>query len=294
MFRISNLIKNYEGVTALNDVSLNIKKGDIYGFLGPNGAGKTTTIRIIMGIIRQDSGRIELNGFDINDKSRMTLGYLPEDRGLYQKQNLEDVLVYFARLRGLDNVEAKKRATLWLNRFNLSQRKTRKIEELSKGNQQKVQFILSLIHDPTILILDEPFTGLDPLNQLLIKDIIKEMQSDGKTIIFSTHQMGQVERICNRICLMNKGSIVLEGDLSEIKSSYCSNAIEMNYEGKLDKNEIKSFFSEFSINQNTLKGTLRTDSDSFLKCAINQVVVTSFRIIVPDLEQIFIEEIKSN
>tara|TARA_Y100001960_G_scaffold305030_1_gene358807 strand:- start:25 stop:909 length:885 start_codon:yes stop_codon:yes gene_type:complete len=294
MFRISNLIKNYEGVTALNDVSLNIKKGDIYGFLGPNGAGKTTTIRIIMGIIRQDSGRIELNGFDINDKSRMTLGYLPEDRGLYQKQNLEDVLVYFARLRGLDNVEAKKRATLWLNRFNLSQRKTRKIEELSKGNQQKVQFILSLIHDPTILILDEPFTGLDPLNQLLIKDIIKEMQSDGKTIIFSTHQMGQVERICNRICLMNKGSIVLEGDLNEIKSSYCSNAIEMNYEGKLDKNEIKSFFSEFSINQNTLKGTLRTDSDSFLKCAINQVVVTSFRIIVPDLEQIFIEEIKSN
>ena len=294
MFKIFNLTKYYEGVTALNDVSLKIEKGDIYGFLGPNGAGKTTAIRIIMGIIKQDSGRIELNGFNINDKSRMTLGYLPEDRGLYQKQSVEDVIGYFARLRGLEIDDAKKRVDGWLDRFGLAGRKKRKIEELSKGNQQKVQFILSLIHDPTILILDEPFTGLDPLNQLLIKDIIKEMQSDGKTILFSTHQMGQVERICNRICLMNKGSIVLEGDLSKIKSSYRSNAIEMSYDGRLDKKDINSFFSEFSINQNTLKGILKADSDSFLKWAINKVFVTSFQITVPDLEQIFIKEIKSN
>ena len=293
MLKVTKLIKYYDGITALNKVSLNVEKGDIYGFLGPNGAGKTTTIRIIMGIIKQDSGSIKLDNFEINDKSRMTLGYLPEDRGLYQKQNLEDVLVYFASLRGFTFIDAKKKSTYWLDRFDLSNRKTRKIEELSKGNQQKVQFIISLLHDPNILILDEPFTGLDPLNQLLIKDIIKEMQSDGKTILFSTHQMGQVERICNRICLMNKGSVILEGDLNNIKSSYGSNAIELTFEGELINKKLKYFFSEFSIKQNTLKGILKTDSDSFLKWVINRVLVTSFHIIVPDLEKIFIQEVKS-
>tara|TARA_B100000700_G_C15019021_1_gene844742 strand:- start:680 stop:1564 length:885 start_codon:yes stop_codon:yes gene_type:complete len=294
MLKISNLTKSYDGVVALDDISLKIEKGDIYGFLGPNGAGKTTAIRIIMGIIKQDSGKIELNGYDTNNLNNISLGYLPEDRGLYQKQNLEEVITYFARLRGLDIKVAKKRTKMWLDRFSLSTRKRRKIEELSKGNQQKVQFVLSLIHEPMILILDEPFTGLDPINQLLIKNIIKEIQSDGKTILFSTHQMGQVERMCNRICLMNKGSVVLEGNLSEIKSSYRSNSIEMIYEGKLEKNEIKAFLSEFSINQNTLKGILRTDSDSFLKWAISKVLISSFKIKVPDLEQIFIEKIKSN
>jgi len=294
MLKVTKLVKYYDGITALKNVSLNIEKGDIYGFLGPNGAGKTTTIRIIMGIIKQDSGSIKLDSFEINDKSRMTLGYLPEDRGLYQKQNLEDVLVYFASLRGFTFIDAKKKSTYWLDRFDLSNRKTRKIEELSKGNQQKVQFIISLLHDPNILILDEPFTGLDPLNQLLIKDIIKEMQSDGKTILFSTHQMGQVERICNRICLMNKGSIILEGDLNNIKSSYGSNAIELTFEGELIKEKLNHFFSEFSIKQNTLKGILNTDSDSFLKWVVNRVLVTSFQIIVPDLEKIFIQEVKSN
>ena len=294
MLKISNLTKSYDGVVALDDISLKIEKGDIYGFLGPNGAGKTTAIRIIMGIIKQDSGKIELNGYDTNNLNNISLGYLPEDRGLYQKQNLEEVITYFARLRGLDIKVAKKRTKMWLDRFSLSTRKRRKIEELSKGNQQKVQFVLSLIHEPMILILDEPFTGLDPINQLLIKNIIKEIQSDGKTILFSTHQMGQVERMCNRICLMNKGSVVLEGNLSEIKSSYRSNSIEMIYEGKLEKNEIKAFLSEFSINQNTLKGILKTDSDSFLKWAISKVLISSFKIKVPDLEQIFIEKIKSN
>ena len=294
MLKISNLTKSYDGVVALDDISLKIEKGDIYGFLGPNGAGKTTAIRIIMGIIKQDSGKIELNGYDTNNLNNISLGYLPEDRGLYQKQNLEEVITYFARLRDLDIKVAKKRTKMWLERFSLSTRKRRKIEELSKGNQQKVQFVLSLIHEPMILILDEPFTGLDPINQLLIKNIIKEIQSDGKTILFSTHQMGQVERMCNRICLMNKGSVVLEGNLNEIKSSYRSNSIEMIYEGKLEKNEIKAFLSEFSINQNTLKGILRTDSDSFLKWAISKVLISSFKIKVPDLEQIFIEKIKSN
>ena len=153
MLKVTNLTKYYDGITALNDVSLNVGKGDIYGFLGPNGAGKTTAIRIMMGIIKQDSGKIELNDNEINEKSRMTLGYLPEDRGLYQKQSLEDVLLYFGRLRGLNILDAKIKVNQWLDRFNLINRKSRKIEELSKGNQQKVQFIIALINDPTILIL---------------------------------------------------------------------------------------------------------------------------------------------
>ena len=247
MLKVTNLTKYYDGITALNDVSLNVGKGDIYGFLGPNGAGKTTAIRIMMGIIKQDSGKIELNDNEINEKSRMTLGYLPEDRGLYQKQSLEDVLLYFGRLRGLNILDAKIKVNQWLDRFNLINRKSRKIEELSKGNQQKVQFIIALINDPTILILDEPFTGLDPINQLLMKDIIREMQSEGKTILFSTHQMGQVERICNRICLLNKGGVVLEGALNDIKSSYRSNAVKLTYMGDLNKNELNSFFLSLKL-----------------------------------------------
>lgn len=294
MLKVTNLTKYYDGITALNDVSLNVEKGDIYGFLGPNGAGKTTAIRIMMGIIKQDSGKIELNNNEINEKNRMALGYLPEDRGLYQKQSLEDVLLYFGRLRGLNILDVKIKVNQWLDRFNLINRKNRKIEELSKGNQQKVQFIIALINDPTILILDEPFTGLDPINQLLMKDIIREMQSEGKTILFSTHQMGQVERICNRICLLNEGGVVLEGALNDIKSSYRSNAVELTYMGDLNKNELNSFFSKFKIDKNNLIGTLKTEPDLFLKWALNRVLITSFQIAVPDLEQIFIEEIKPN
>ena len=200
---LENLTKQYEGVRAVDGVSFRVEQGDIYGFLGPNGAGKTTTIRMIMGIIHPDSGVINLNGSDINELSRENLGYLPEDRGLYQKQKLEETIHYFGILRGLDKEEARSRASMWLERFSLIDQGNRKIEELSKGNQQKIQFILALLHDPGLLILDEPFTGLDPLNQLLLKEIIQEKRDEGKTIVFSTHQMEQVERLCTNICLIN-------------------------------------------------------------------------------------------
>ena len=209
MLQITNLTKQFKKIKAVDNISLKVQKGDIYGFLGPNGAGKTTSIRMIMGIIKPDNGTIKLNASDINTINRRKLGYLPEDRGLYQKQNLSEILYYFGCLKGLDKKDSKNRANLWLERFNLDDQKERKVEELSKGNQQKIQFIIALLHDPQLIILDEPFTGLDPVNQILLKEVIKEKQEEGKTIIFSTHQMEQVERLCNNICLINKGNILL-------------------------------------------------------------------------------------
>ena len=264
MLILEDLKKTYDGIRAVNDVSFKVEKGDIYGFLGPNGAGKTTTIRMIMGIIHPDSGRIELNGDDINSLNRQHLGYLPEDRGLYQKQKLEETLQYFGLLRGLDNEQARAKALKWLERFDLGEQGNRKIEELSKGNQQKIQFILSLLHDPDLIIMDEPFTGLDPLNQLLLKEIIQEKQDEGKTIIFSTHQMEQVERLCNNICLINQGQIIVEGALEDIRKKHTSDAVELRFSGNMDTKKVTEYFKELEINENRLSGVLEKKPEEFL------------------------------
>ena len=292
MLILEDLKKSYDGIRAVNDVSFKVEKGDIYGFLGPNGAGKTTTIRMIMGIIHPDSGRIELNGDDINSLNRQHLGYLPEDRGLYQKQKLEETLQYFGLLRGLDNEQARAKALKWLERFDLGEQGNRKIEELSKGNQQKIQFILSLLHDPDLIIMDEPFTGLDPLNQLLLKEIIQEKQDAGKTIIFSTHQMEQVERLCNNICLINQGQIIVEGALEDIRKKHTSDAVELRFSGNMDTKKVTEYFKELEINENRLSGVLEKKPEEFLGWVNTIVTVESFKLKVPTLEQIFIEEVK--
>ena len=291
MLQITNLTKQFKKIKAVDNISLEVQKGDIYGFLGPNGAGKTTSIRMIMGIIKPDIGSIKLNGSDINTINRKKLGYLPEDRGLYQKQNLSEILYYFGCLKGLDKKDSKNRANLWLERFYLDDQKGRKIEELSKGNQQKIQFIIALLHDPQLIILDEPFTGLDPVNQILLKEVIKEKQEEGKTIIFSTHQMEQVERLCNNICLINKGHILLEGPLSEIRKSHSEDAIELNFSGKIDNSKLEVFFSDFDLKENILSGILKKKKNEFLEWIIPQVSIESFHARVPSLEQIFIKEV---
>ena len=291
MLQITNLTKQFKKIKAVDNISLKVQEGDIYGFLGPNGAGKTTSIRMIMGIIKPDNGTIKLNASDINTINRRKLGYLPEDRGLYQKQNLSEILYYFGCLKGLDKKDSKNRANLWLERFNLDDQKERKVEELSKGNQQKIQFIIAFLHDPQLIILDEPFTGLDPVNQILLKEVIKEKQEEGKTIIFSTHQMEQVERLCNNICLINKGNILLEGPLSEIRKSHSEDAIELNFAGKIDKSKLEVFFSDFELKENILSGVLKKKKNEFLEWIIPQVSIESFNARVPSLEQIFIKEV---
>jgi len=291
MLVIENLKKSYDGVEAVKDISFSVGDGDIYGFLGPNGAGKTTTIRMIMGIIRPDEGLIALNGNDISSYNRHNLGYLPEDRGLYQKQRIAEILYYFCSLRGINKTDAKEKISFWLSRFGLENQKSRKVEELSKGNQQKVQFILSLIHDPDFVILDEPFTGLDPLNQLLLKEVIQEKQSEGKTIIFSTHQMEQVERLCNNICLINDGNIIVEGSLNEIRKMHSNEAVEVYFSGNVSSDEASKFLSDVEIVGNTLSGVLYNDPREFISWINAKVDVTSFHLKVPSLEQIFLEEV---
>lgn len=278
---------------AVDQVSFAVQKGDIYGFLGPNGAGKTTTIRMIMGIIQPDSGSIEISDNNMDNLGRQIIGYLPEDRGLYQKQKLGEIIVYFGLLRGLEKTAAKAKAAEWLERFGLGDQQKRKVEELSKGNQQKVQFILSLVHDPTLLILDEPFTGLDPLNQLLLKEIIQEKRKAGTTILFSTHQMEQVERLCNNICLINQGRIIVEGALESIRAAHQSNAVEVAFTGELNKEIAQVYFNEVAITESKIAGILKDDSSSFLRWINDQVSVESFQVKTPSLEQIFIEEVRA-
>ena len=293
MIQLNYISKFFEEVTAVDSVSLNIEKGDIYGLLGPNGAGKTTTIRMMMGIIEPDAGEILCNGNLIRQDDRLNFGYLPEERGLYQKQKLKETLQYFGRLRSLAGKGLNSEIDMWLERFNFSNSANRKIEELSKGNQQKVQFILALLHKPEFIVLDEPFTGLDPLNQVLLKDIIQEKREEGVTFIFSTHQMEQVERLCTNICLINKGKVLLDGPLSDVKEKHRKNAVTVRYEGDLSTSELARFIPDHQIENGELTGVLKSSPAEFLEWLNKQVDILSFAQSTPSLEQIFIEEVRA-
>lgn len=293
MIQLNYISKFFEEVTAVDSVSLNIEKGDIYGLLGPNGAGKTTTIRMMMGIIEPDAGEILCNGNLIRQDDRLNFGYLPEERGLYQKQKLKETLQYFGRLRSLAGKGLNSEIDMWLERFNFSNSANRKIEELSKGNQQKVQFILALLHKPKFIVLDEPFTGLDPLNQVLLKDIIQEKREEGVTFIFSTHQMEQVERLCTNICLINKGKVLIDGPLSDVKEKHRKNAVTVRYEGDLSTSELARFIPDHQIENGELTGVLKSSPEEFLEWVNKQVDILSFAQSTPSLEQIFIEEVRA-
>lgn len=293
MIQLQSISKYFEEVTAVDHISFRIEKGDIYGLLGPNGAGKTTAIRMMMGILEPDKGEIIWNGHSINRKDRLNFGYLPEERGLYQKQKLKETLLYFGRLRGMSGHELNSEIDMWLERFDFSDSGNRKIEELSKGNQQKVQFILALLHRPDFVVLDEPFTGLDPLNQVLLKDIIQEKREEGVTFIFSTHQMEQVERLCTNICLINKGQVLIDGTLKEVKEKHSNNAVTVKYEGEISETELSRFITDPKMENGEFNGVLSTSSSEFISWLNEHVEILSFSQSTPSLEQIFIEEVKT-
>lgn len=226
MLKLEEITKNFETVLAVDSVSFTVEPGRIFGFLGPNGAGKTTAIRIIMDILRADMGRVLYSG-DPQKPDASAFGYLPEERGLYQKIPVKELLIYFANLRGKTTHDAAMVVDRYLERFDLTSRYNTKISELSKGNQQKVQFINAIVHDPQYLILDEPFSGLDPVNQIILKEILDELKGQGKTIILSSHQMDQVEKICDDIGLINKGRMIVSGKLKEIKRQHGKQVLEV-------------------------------------------------------------------
>ena len=231
---VEHLSKHFGKLKAVNDVSFNIPEGAVFGLLGRNGAGKTTTIRMMMNIYSPDSGTIRFRGNKVNQEFRDKVGYLPEERGLYKKMRVLDTLEFFAELKGKKGKAVKNLALEYLERFDLLDRKLAKVEDLSKGNQQKVQFIATILHDPEFLILDEPFSGLDPINTNLLKDIILDLKKKGKLIIFSTHLMDFAEKMCDHIAIMDHGKIKVNGPLSEIKKDYSKKNISLIYDGNID------------------------------------------------------------
>jgi ABC-2 type transport system ATP-binding protein len=293
MLSLQAVTKRFNQVVAVDKLSCEVPPGSIFGLLGPNGAGKTTTIRMIMNIIMPDEGQITFQGIPNDQHDYRTVGYLPEERGLYQKARLLETIVYFARLKGLTGQSAHQKALHYLKIFGIDNYAGRKIEELSKGNQQKVQFIIAIIHDPILLVLDEPFSGLDPVNQLLLKQIIAELQQKGTTIIFSTHQMEQVEKLCDRILLINRGKSILYGDLRQIKREYGAQHFQIEYVG--DKNALADLdLAGLNVSDSKITGVLDNNYplNDLLMAILARVKVTSFQLIEPSLEQIFIEQVQ--
>lgn len=231
MLTITNISKRFGTHQANDDITLTIESGRIFGLLGPNGAGKTTLIRMITNIIMPDEGEIRLDGLPMASLQQHRIGYLPEERGLYKKLTVAEQLTYFGQLKGLDAREALHRGSVWLHRMNAAGWESRKVQELSKGMQQKVQFIATILHEPSLLILDEPFSGLDPVNSDVLISVIKELKERGTSIILSTHQMDQVERLCDDIALINAGRVVLQGNVADVRARYRSNRIYIEYVG---------------------------------------------------------------
>ena len=232
---ISSISKRFGRIQAVEDVSFEIFPGEIFGLLGPNGAGKTTAIRMMMDIFKPDTGSVSVLGGVLDQARKRRVGYLPEERGLYKDMKLAPTLVFLATLKGLDKSVAEKRVAEWLQRFDLHEHRQKQIQELSKGMQQKAQIIATLVHNPELIVIDEPFSGLDPVNTRLVKEILEEERRAGKSIVMSTHQMYQVEALCNRIVLINRGRSVLYGEVGQIKRNFAGNAIHLEGEGDFDQ-----------------------------------------------------------
>jgi ABC-2 type transport system ATP-binding protein len=293
MLKVTHLRKEYATVVAVDDVSLEVKRGEIFGLLGPNGAGKTTTIRTVLNIITPDKGEILFEGKPFGPDVQRNIGYLPEERGLYRKSTLMNTIMYFAELRDVPRQEAKARAYKWFKQFDLLGSENRKIEELSKGNQQKVQLITALLHDPDLIILDEPFSGLDPVNQILLKDIFMDLKKRGKALVFSTHMMEQAEKMCDSIVLINKGKVVLEGDLLEVKKRFGKNTIRIEYDGDGAFLKTLPIVQKALLYENYAEVELQaaTQPNELIRSIADKINIRSFQLLEPSLNSIFIETV---
>jgi ABC-2 type transport system ATP-binding protein len=294
---LDHITKSFGEFTAVNDLSLAVRAGRIYGLLGPNGAGKTTTIRMIVNITAPDSGRITVFGQQITPELQDRIGYLPEERGLYKKMKVGDQLKFFAALKNVTAKEAEQRVDRWLARLKLTEWKNKKSSELSKGMQQKVQFITAITHEPDLLILDEPFSGLDPVNVEVLKEIILELKAAGKTIIFSTHQMEVAEKICDDICLINRSRKVLEGSIREVKRSFSRNAVALRLVGGESVLEGREFVSNVQRHSDDIEVLLAegaTPQTLLKELLAAGATIERFEMIEPSLHDIFIEKVTEN
>lgn len=298
LFEAKNIVKQFGDLTALDNVSIAVPEKSIYGLLGPNGAGKTTLIRIINQITGPDSGELYLNGRKLMPEDVQTIGYLPEERGLYKKMKIGEQAIYFAQLKGLTKSEAMRRLRYWFKKLEIVDWWGKKVEELSKGMQQKVQFITTILHEPKLIIFDEPFTGFDPVNANIIKNEILFLRERGATIIFSTHNMASVEELCDNITLINKAKTILEGSVDEIRKQWAANEYELVFDGNV-KIEPDSLFKILDHQYDNEKSTIRLKTEKNLPA--NEIIQTvikygsliSFNPALPSMNEIFIRVVES-
>ena len=291
---LDHVTKRFNDFTAVHDLSLRVRAGRIFGLLGPNGAGKTTTIRMIVNITAPDSGRIELFGQQLNPELQNRIGYLPEERGLYKKIKIGEQLRFFGELKNLRGRALTESMDYWLAKLKLAEWKNKKASELSKGMQQKIQFIATIMHDPDLLILDEPFSGLDPINVELLKEIVLEMKASGKTIIFSTHLMEMAERICDDICLINRSEKVLDGSLREVRRSFSRNSVALRIEGGEKVLQDRKLVANIKTHSDEVEVLLagNVDPQNLLRELLaSGARVLKFELVEPTLHDIFITKV---
>jgi ABC-2 type transport system ATP-binding protein len=293
---VEHINKSFAGFRVITDLSMEVREGSIFGFLGPNGAGKTTTMRMILDILHPDSGHITWNGKDVSNVPRRNWGYLPEERGLYPKVEVEEQLLFLARLYGLSKSAARTHLDEWLERFQITEYRKKKVEELSKGNQQKIQFLATILHDPLILIMDEPFSGLDPINATILKEAFEEMHRRGKTLIFSTHQLEQVEELCQDVVIINKGQTIVQGSVREVKRQHGRNVARL----KLDNDAEACWLEELpgvqvtKRRQDYIEMQIRANLNPNLiveEALRHGGVISRFELTEPSLTDIFIEHV---
>jgi ABC-2 type transport system ATP-binding protein len=288
---VSHVAKSFADKVAVDDLSFSVAQGEMFGLIGPNGAGKTTTIRMMMDIIKPDSGEVTILGEKLSEAAKDKLGYLPEERGLYKKLGVLESIVYLASLKGMDKNSAAEKADELLEKTGMSATKNKKIEALSRGMGQIIQFIVTIIHDPQLVILDEPFAGLDPVNTELLKEMFLDLRNQGKAVILSTHQMNQVEELCDRILMVNNGQAVLYGDLTEIRSRYRGNSVLLDFEGELgeipgvtEKRQHKGYIKLMLDGQTTPKQLLE-------RLVSRGIAINRFEVATPSLNEIFLKEV---